>query len=219
MQANVNILEVYAEDAVLKANRSASNPTMLTCSLRPAGIFGEGDTQMLHGLLQVYRQGQWKFQIGDNNNLFDCTYVGNVADAHILAAEALLLTGAMKTAPLDSEKVDGEAFFITNDEPTYFWDFFRAVWREIGPDASDPHRTAWALDKDLMIQIGWVLERVLWVFGKQPTLTSQRAKYTAMTRYYCIDKAKKRLGYRPRVGLEEGIKRGVRDMLEREKVQ
>jgi sterol-4alpha-carboxylate 3-dehydrogenase (decarboxylating) len=41
------------------------------------------------GLYQVYENNQTHFQIGDNTNLFDWTYVGNVARAHLLAADKL----------------------------------------------------------------------------------------------------------------------------------
>ena len=43
----------------------------------------------MSGLYQVYERGQTHFQIGDNTNLFDWTYVGNVARAHLLAADKL----------------------------------------------------------------------------------------------------------------------------------
>ena len=36
-----------------------------------------------------------------------------------------------------------------------------------------------------------------------------------MTRYYNIDKAKRRLGYKPIVGLEDGVRRGVADAIKR----
>lgn len=41
------------------------------------------------GFYQVYERGQTHFQVGDNTNLFDWTYVGNVARAHLLAADRL----------------------------------------------------------------------------------------------------------------------------------
>jgi nucleoside-diphosphate-sugar epimerase len=75
------------------------------------------------------------FQIGTNDNLFDFSYVDNVAHAHLLAAEALLATLALRTMPLDTERVDGEAFFIGNGTPVYFWDFTRAVWIARGTPA------------------------------------------------------------------------------------
>ena len=48
-----------------------------------------GDRQAIVGLMQVFKNRQTHFQIGDNNNLFDWTYVTNVAKAHLLAADRL----------------------------------------------------------------------------------------------------------------------------------
>ncbi|THH04514.1 hypothetical protein EW145_g5468 [Phellinidium pouzarii] len=75
-----------AEELVLDAN---GKDGLLTVALRPAGIFGPGDRQAMHGLMQVFDNRQTHFQIGDNNNLFDWTYVTNVAKAHLLAADRL----------------------------------------------------------------------------------------------------------------------------------
>ncbi|KAL9607770.1 MAG: hypothetical protein Q9167_007339, partial [Letrouitia subvulpina] len=139
-----------AEKLVLDANRtpiasSSSSRQLLTCSLRPAGLFGEGDAQLIPGLLQALAKRQTKYQLGPNTNLFDFTYVRNAAHAHVLAAIALLSTHRLHpTAPLDHERVDGEAFFITNAQPVYFWDFARAVWRAAG-DGTDPTRDVWVV--------------------------------------------------------------------------
>ena len=96
-------------------------------------------------MVQAYKDGKTKYQVGLNDNLFDFTYVENVAYGHVLAVLALLSTHKLgSTVPIDTERVDGEAFFITNGEPVYFWDFARAVWHEAGdrlpPDleASEP---------------------------------------------------------------------------------
>ncbi|KAF8177999.1 C-3 sterol dehydrogenase [Pholiota molesta] len=76
------------ETAVLEANGKGG---LLTVVLRPAGIFGPGDHhhQDMLALLEAYLRGQTHYQIGDNTNLFDWTYVGNVARAHLLAADRL----------------------------------------------------------------------------------------------------------------------------------
>lgn len=79
--------KAIAEDMILKAN---NNSTLLTCSLRPSGIFGPGDTQATPGFLEVMKKGQHRLQIGDNSGLFDWTYVENVAYSHVLAAEKLI---------------------------------------------------------------------------------------------------------------------------------
>lgn len=40
-------------------------------------------------MAQAAKKGQWRVMIGDNDNLFDMTYVDNAAHAHILAADKL----------------------------------------------------------------------------------------------------------------------------------
>ncbi len=94
-------------------------------------IFGEYDTTTLYRILLI-TGFKTRFQIGNNNNLFDCTHVSNVAHAHLLAVKALLQTLTLETQPLDIERVDGEAFFVTNGSPVYFWDLMRAMWQARG---------------------------------------------------------------------------------------
>lgn len=203
-----------AEIAVLAANRKPSDK-FLTCSIRPSGIFGEGDSQLLPGLLQASLRGQSRFQIGENNNLFDYTYVQNVAYAHILAAAGLLETWRRQTAPLDHEKIDGEAFIITNDSPAYFWDFARAVWKEAGDTVGTDPKKVWVLPTGFALAVASIMEFILGIFGKEPSLSTYKVRFSVMTRYFSIVKAKQRLGYQPLVSLEEGIRRGVKDIMNR----
>ncbi|KAF2436443.1 C-3 sterol dehydrogenase/C-4 decarboxylase family protein [Tothia fuscella] len=206
-----------AETSVLAANRNTS--TFLTCALRPAGIFGEGDVQAIPGLITASRKGQSKFQVGPNDNLFDWSYVGNIAHAHLLAAVGLLATSKLSLTPLDTERIDGETFFITNDSPIYFWDFARLVWKEGGDTVAVDKKNIWVLPTAFAFFIAMLAEFVMGLLGKVPNLTNAKIRYSVMTRYYCISKAKQRLGYAPIVGLEEGIRRGVGDYLEREKME
>lgn len=210
--------KAMAEQQVLAANRTSAHPSFLTCAIRPSGIFGIGDAQLLPQGLTAYYRGQTKFQIGDNENLFDFTEVVNVAHAHHLAAAALLATHERSasggSAPLDTERVDGEAFLVTNDTPIYFYDFARMAWKTAG-DKTLP-ADVWVLPKGFGLFIATMFEWIFWLFrlGK-PNLTRQQVRYSCMTRYYCIDKAKTRLGYKPIIGLKEGVQRAVRDIIRR----
>ena len=191
---------------VLKANRSEPYK-LFTAAIRPAGIFGEGDVQLMKGALSVMQQGRTNVQVGDNSNIFDFTYAGNVAHAHLLAGHALLHTATMSTAPLDLEKVDGEAFFVTNGEPVYFWDFMRIIWRYGGSNLGTSH--VWTLPVGLGYFLGFWSEVVCHILQKTPSFTRGRIVYSSMTRYYNIGKARRVLRYRPQVSLEEGVRRGV----------
>jgi sterol-4alpha-carboxylate 3-dehydrogenase (decarboxylating) len=167
-------------------------------------------------MVKAAKSGQSKFQLGANDNLFDFTYVGNIAHAHLLAAVGLLATANLNITPLDNEKIDGEAFFITNDSPTYFWDFAHYVYKQAGVTAGVDPATVWHLPADFAITIASLAEWVMWPLGKTPNLTKSRVRFSTLTRYYNINKAKERLGYAPIVSLEEGIRRGVADVLARD---
>jgi sterol-4alpha-carboxylate 3-dehydrogenase (decarboxylating) len=183
---------------------------MLTTSIRPAGIHGEVTYKLIEHATKASPL-VLSFQLGDNNNLFDFTYVGNIAYAHMLAAELLIATFDRKVSggapPLDHERVDGEAFNITNDSPVYFWDMARAIWALTGR-VVEPHQV-WALAEGMLTVVGGILENVFWVFGKKPRLTRREVRYSCMTRYYSCNKAKRRLRYEALVPLDEGVARAV----------
>ncbi|KAG7088488.1 hypothetical protein E1B28_012476 [Marasmius oreades] len=107
-----NESKAKAEEAVLAANGKEG---LLTVALRPAGIFGPGDRQVMAGLYRVFEDRKTHFQIGDNTNLFDWTYVGNVAHAHLLAADKLEIPPpAPPLGPL--EKIPSEPPAISEAE-------------------------------------------------------------------------------------------------------
>ena len=196
-----------AEKIVLDSNRKYGD--MLTVAIRPAGIYGEGDMQVVPGFLKAYYGKQTKWQLGDNENLYDFTYVGNVAFAHILAAIALMNTHALGTEPLDYERVDGEAFIITNGSPLYMWDFARLVWKAAG-DTILPSQV-WVIPRDLGLKIASAMEWMCWLAGgRKPNLSWKVINVATMTRYFNIDKARIRLGYKPKYDMEEGVLRTVR---------
>ncbi|KAJ7288396.1 C-3 sterol dehydrogenase [Mycena rebaudengoi] len=301
-----NESKAKAEEAVLEANGKGG---LLTVALRPAGIFGPGDRQAMQGLAQVFERGQTNFQIGDNNNIFDWTYVGNVAYAHLLAADRLTtpppaplladlpempkipeevppLTHAEEaivsfalpsinltipncriptsearplgpciTPPPNAEQlvaafndptplaglpvartrfdpfseytiartklhapnasplqVAGQAFFITNGEPLYFWDFARIVWHHLGeayPEKKS-NKGLWVLPKQVGMLAATGAEWWAWLVGrKDPTFTRFKVSYSCATRWHNIEKARRVLGYEPQVGVEEGVVRMI----------
>ncbi|KAJ5085120.1 hypothetical protein N7532_009891 [Penicillium argentinense] len=210
-----------AEEIVLKYNRQS--PTgMVTSAIRPAGIHGEKDTTVTHKILEHGAAASnfvLRMQLGENDNLFDFTYVGNVAYAHMLAAARLLASydryESGQGGPLDHERVDGEAFNITNDQPIYFWDVTRAMWALINR-VVEPHEV-YSLPEGLLGTIGGIAETVLGLLGKTPRLTRRTVRYSCMTRYYNIEKAKFRLAYSPVVPVNEGIARAVGYVVEKQR--
>lgn len=186
-----NKTKEIAERAVMEANDENG---LLTVCLRPAGIFGPGDRQLVPGLRNVAKLGQFKFQIGDNNNIFDWTFVGNVADAHVLAAQKILGQQALKIA--------GQTFFVTNDEPCYFWTLARAVWKADGYVAE---RNI-VLNRSLGLFVGFISENIAKLTGKEGGLSVFKVKISCAYRYHDITRAKELLDYTPAVSIKDGIR-------------
>jgi len=177
-----------AEPMVINSNTD----DFLTCALRPSVIFGPGDPHCVPTIHRCIAKGETPFIIGDAVNLYDFSYITNVADAHVLAVRNLL---GPKTAA-------GETFFITNGEPVPFRDFCLAVWVNFGHvpkyQIRIPVAVAWF--------VGLVAEWVTWLFGTQSTLSRGSVQDYTQTAYADIRKANTILKYRASVGLDEGLK-------------
>lgn len=166
---------------------------MATCSLRPSVLFGPGDYQLVPSIHHCIVKGETPFIIGSGENLWDVTYVGNIADSHILAVENLL--SEEKTAA-------GEAIFISNEQPITFRDFCSVVWKEFGH--FPPYKVR--IPVAIAALIGLIVEWVTWMTGSPTTLSRGSMLDAVGTRYCSGEKARRLLGYKPRVGIEEGIR-------------
>jgi sterol-4alpha-carboxylate 3-dehydrogenase (decarboxylating) len=186
-----NQTQTLAEDIVLASN----TPTFSTCSLRLSPILGPNDPTVIPSLHSCIPQFQTPFILGSSATaLQDYIYVSNAADAHVLAVQNLL----------GSQTAAGEAFFITNGQPLPLRHICLAVWNEFGHvppfEVQIPENMAWAL--------GAVAEVGAWVTGSETALSRGVVDDACRQRYVSITKARAVLGYKPRVSLEEGIRRG-----------
>ncbi|XP_059285364.1 3beta-hydroxysteroid-dehydrogenase/decarboxylase-like [Lycium ferocissimum] len=187
------------EALVLKSNGTKG---LLTCCIRPSSIFGPGDRLLVPSLVAAARAGKSKFIIGDGNNMYDFTYVENVAHAHVCAERALASGGA------SAEKAAGNAYFITNMESIKFWEFVSLVLEGLGYD-----RPSIKIPASVMMPIAHLVEltyKLLAPYGmKVPQLTPSRIRLLSRSRTFSCSKASDRLGYSPIVPLQEGLRRTI----------
>lgn len=216
--------KAIADTLVLEANNpdDETGKALRTACLRLTAMYGERDTQITPNLLGLLRRGENRFQLGDNSNLFDWVHVKNAAMAHVLAAKALLSESASQEAEEDkAEKVSGEAFIITDDAPLPFWDLPRKMWAAAGHPIS-PSKV-WVIPTKWALRSAMAVEWIVWALSlgtKRPqTFSRQAVEYCCLTRTYCIDKAKKRLGYVARDEVEEGVKQAVAWVLKDEPLE
>jgi sterol-4alpha-carboxylate 3-dehydrogenase (decarboxylating) len=106
--------------------------------------------------------------------------------------------------------------FIADPEPVKMWDFSRGVMKAAGDSfCSRPQE-----QQKLIIIPFWVMMTVAWVSEwichiltlgtRSSNMTLGHFEFMAGGCWFSIEKAKKRLGYEPVCGTEEGIRRSVK---------
>ncbi|KAG0496628.1 hypothetical protein HPP92_001319 [Vanilla planifolia] len=180
------------EKLVLKAN---GKNELLTCCIRPSSIFGPGDRLLVPSLVAAARAGKSKYIIGDGNNMYDFTYVENVAYAHICAERTLAAGGSAAAVAA------GQAYFITNMEPIKFWDFISLILEGLGYE-----RPTIKISAFVMMPIAYLVElayKLLSRYGMRvPQLTPSRIRLLTCERTFNCSKAKDQIGYEPIVSLK-----------------
>ena len=195
-----------SESLVIEANDPSTG--FYTCSLRPSVLFGPEDYQLIPSIHACIAKGEIPFIVGQGTNLWDVTDVRNIADAHVLAAENLISTTLLpSTEGKDYGEVvppsaAGETFFIANDAPIPFRDFCREIWKNFGV------YPAWeiTIPESLARVVAECANWIAWISGKPTTLSSGSVGDAVAIRYCSGVKARKVLGYVPRIGLEQGIR-------------
>ncbi len=190
--------KIAAEKELLAAHGDG----IAVCSIRPHVVFGPGDNRFLPTILERAKRGKMKFQIGRGEKMSDFTYIVNLVDALLLADDHV-----------GRGVAGGQAYFITNGEPMPFFAFVAAMLRELELPPirySIPFAAAYA--------IAAIQESIDSLRGGQlnseARISRFAVRYMCTHHYFSIEKAKRDLGYVPRVTLAEGIQATARHIHE-----
>jgi 3beta-hydroxy-Delta5-steroid dehydrogenase / steroid Delta-isomerase len=180
--------KVAAERFVLSQNGING---MLTCAIRPSGIWGRGDQTMFRKLFERVVAGQVKVLIGRKSARLDNSYVHNLIHGFILAAEHLVPDG---TAP-------GQAYFINDGEPINMFEFARPV-----VEACEQPWPRVRVNGPMVRAAMTVWQRLHFRFGiPEPLLEPLAVERLYLDNYFSIAKAARDLGYRPPFTTEEAL--------------
>ncbi len=186
-----------AELAVIKANGDG----LLTCSIRPSDIYGEGDPYHIGSLVNMAKGGFY-VRLGNGKSLCQHVYVGNIAQAHVLAA-AGLLSG--------SGRVDGQAYFITDGPPTNFFTFFDSIVEGIGYRIWP--KNLW-LPRWFGYALGCISESIAFllrpVYRFSPKMSRFAVTYTSTDYTFNSNKAKADFGFIPKYSAKAAFDRTVK---------
>ena len=182
--------KILGEQTVLEAN---GRDGLLTCAIRPGGIYGPGDVLMLPRLVDQCARGRYVAIVGDGSAKSDNTFIDNLVDAQIEAARHLT-----PQSPLG-----GQAYFITDGVSSNAFAFFRPLVEGMGFPFPSRHVPAWPLYAGTWL---WELaHRVLRV--PPPGLSHLEIRKIAVSHYSGIEKAKRDFDWEPKLSLEEAMAR------------
>lgn len=158
--------------------------------IRPGFIYGPGDRHVVPRLIERIAAGKMKI-IGDGQNKLNNTYVGNLVDAILLAVAA--------------ENAVGETYNVRDERLVSREEFIGAVCDHLHKPRPG-HVPLW-LAKSLVGPIEGFAKLV----GKTeaPMLTQARIKFMTLNLDFSIEKAKRELGYSPRVDFSEGMQQAL----------
>jgi 3beta-hydroxy-Delta5-steroid dehydrogenase / steroid Delta-isomerase len=183
--------KVVAEKFVLSQNGGKDGAGLLTCSVRPSGIWGRGDQTMFRKVFESVLAGHVKVLIGSKKVKLDNSYVHNLIHGFILAAQHLVPGG---TAP-------GQAYFINDGEPINMFEFSRPVVEACGeryPKVRVPGRL-----------VRFVMTVWQWLHFKvglpKPLMEPLSVERLYLDNYFSIAKAERDLGYRPLFTTEQAM--------------
>ena len=171
-----------AEAAVLAANREG----FATMSLRPRFVWGAGDTTLMPEIVSMVKAGKFAW-IGGGRHLTAITHVDNVVEGLVRTAE---------------RGRGGEAYFVTDGDPVVFRDFLSDLIRTQGLEPPGRSLPAWVAGPAAAVaESAW---RALPLKG-DPPVTRFQVWVSSQECTIDISKARRELGYEPRVTREQGL--------------
>jgi nucleoside-diphosphate-sugar epimerase len=156
--------------------------------LRPDQIFGPGDHLHFGRIADRLRAGRG-IVVGSGDNAVPLVYITDLVQGLLLG--------------LDHDRAVGQAYNITNDNPLTQRQLLDAIARDIGAPLAHVHVPYRAL-----YAAGYLAERLATMMPRsgRPPITRLGVAFYGTENRYAIDKARRELGYEPRIALREGLR-------------
>lgn len=172
-----------AEALALRFHRERGVPVTV---VRPGAIYGPGETRFLK-LFRAIARGRYAV-VGTGRTFYHPVYIDDLVAGFLLA--------------LDREEAVGEAFLVCGPSYVSQSDLAALIAKHTGgrvlPFRIPARPIQWAGD---------VVEAICVPLGLEPPLHRRRVDFWTKSRAFTIEKARRLLGYAPKVDLDEGIAR------------
>jgi nucleoside-diphosphate-sugar epimerase len=187
------VTKAAADNAVQRMIAEDKLPAVI---VRPDQIFGPGDHLHFGRMADRLRAGK-SIIVGRGDNALPLVYVDDIVQGLLLA--------------LADERAVGRAYNLTNDRPLTQKQLLQAIAREVGAKPPRLHISYRAL-----YAAGYMAERLATLASswRRPPLTRLGVAFAGTDNRYGIAKARRELGFAPRVELDEGVRRTARWYME-----
>ncbi len=157
--------------------------------MRPCMVYGHTAKGEFYKMTRLIDKGIFP-RVGKGKNLTPIVHVDDVVQAVILAMNKSRL---------------GEAYIIASEKSYEL----SKLWN-ITVDSLEDKRTYFYIPTTVAKLVAFVCELIAKTYGGIPLVNRRNIESTVTDRVFSIEKAKKELGYTPKVNLEEGIKQTVK---------
>ncbi len=164
-----------------------ANKGMKTVILRPAAIYGPGDPERFFMIFKRVAKGSFPM-FGSGDTLYHPLYIDNLIDAFMICMEP--------------DKGNGREYLIADEE--YFP--IKEIVKKVGEALDIPVKINYYPVMPIVIA-GHIVEKVCKPLGIAPPIFPRRVDWYRQNRAFDITRAKKELGYIPKIGLDEGLRR------------
>ena len=154
-------------------------------TLRPTAIYGPGDPGRFLILFRLVKRGTF-LMFGDGDTFYHPVHVDNLVDAFELAAER--------------NGIQGRNYIIGDEHYYSLNQLVQAVASAIEVPIRIRHLPFWPV-----WTAAWACETVCKPLRLSPLLFRRRVDWFRQVRAFSIEKARRELGYQPKVALKEGL--------------
>ncbi len=153
--------------------------------IRPAPIYGIGDQRILKLFKQI-KKGRF-FMLGKGNICYHLVNVDDLVNGFMLA--------------LEKKESEGQVYIIGGNECPTLNELVKILAKVLDVDIKIIHLPFWPV-----YFISFLCELICKPLGINPFIFRRRVDWFRKNRSFDISKAKKEIGYKPKISLEEGLR-------------
>ncbi len=177
--------KLQAEGLVGKTGAESALETVI---IRPVGIYGPGDWRLGKMFTAIARR---RFAIiGSGRNRYHMTYIDDLVQAFWLAAK--------------TPAAAGQTYIIGGDEVPTIDELSRLIAGQLGVTLPKFHVPFWPV-----YALAVLCEGICRPLRVSPPLFRRRLDFFSVSRWFDTGKARRELGYRPLVDLQQGLARTI----------